>query len=341
MHILVTDFGVRHGLLVGRLASAGLEVGLARAERPLLRVAGCVVPGGVCASEAVGQSKPSLLPWQPLDPRPGVVIAALSPGDDVACLRAFQEQEPASPLVVVARAAVAAHVQVQDLGITVMFPGFDASEAAEPPGRSRGLLSLPGTVVGPLTGRPRSVDQWFAEVLRQAGIRASCRGDMQSWLTVTSAWLSPLRGAVIAAAQQGLTLRATPDLVTLATRAARERLSLLRSSGFDLNAGCACLVALPEWWAIRTMRRIAWIVPPDGSLWCLPTAGEAVVVSRSLAALARESGIHTPAADFLDAFSLEEAGLDLAVRGMSPPEAIGSASDPDGLARSATPTTRQ
>jgi hypothetical protein len=148
----------------------------------------------------------------------------------------------------------------------------------------------------------------MARVLFEAGIWASCRPDMQPWLTVTSAWLSPLRGAVIAAARQGLALRATPDLITVATWAARERLSLMRSCGLDLDARCACLVALPEWWAIKAMRRIAGVVPRDGDLWWLPTAEEATAVRLRLSVLARESGIRTPAADFLDGFSLEETG---------------------------------
>ncbi|HPS80054.1 MAG TPA: hypothetical protein PLS53_17995, partial [Thermoanaerobaculaceae bacterium] len=207
MHVLVTDFGVRHGALAGRLASAGLDVGLASPGRPLIRIPATGASRDLGASESSGLASGSLPTGQPSIPRPGFVIAALSPGDDIARLRELQECPTAWPLVVVVRAAILGQGQAEELGLTVMFPGVDAGGALEALERHRGVVGLPGTVVGPLAGRPRRVDRWLAVVLRKAGIRASCRGDMYSWLTVTSAWLSPLRGAVIAAARQGLPLR--------------------------------------------------------------------------------------------------------------------------------------
>lgn len=307
MRVLVTDFGLRHGALVERLAGTGLEIEVAVPEEPVAKVPARAIPAGVVVANAVGPSSVSRETGPGVTPPPGLTVAALSPGDNPGYLRKLTERKPGRPLLVVARAPVPELAQVEDLGITVMFPGFEESSSAGARGCRTRPLALPGTVVGPLVGRPRDVDRWMASVLLKAGIRASCRPDMQSWLTVASAWLSPLRGALIAAAQQRLALSATPDLITVATRAARQRLSLLRSCGFDLDARCACLVVLPEWWATSAVRRIAGVVPRDGDLWCLPTAAEATAVSRSLAALVKESGIRTPAADFLDIFSSEEA----------------------------------
>lgn len=306
---MVTDFGVRHRAFAERLAGIGLEVGVAVPVEPVMRVPARTVPAGAVEANAAGPSlvSPEVRPG--VTPRPGLTVAEVSPGDDPGHLRRLAEGRPGRPLLVVCRAAVPEFTQVGDLGIIVMFPGFEESPSAGARGCRARPLALPGTVLGPLVGRPRGVDRWLAGVLHKAGIRACCRPDMQRWLTVTSAWLSPLRGAVIAAAQQGLALRSTPDLITVAALAARQRLSLLRSCGFDLDARCACLVALPEWWAMKAMRSIAGVMPQDGDVWWLPTAEEATAVGRSLAILARESGMRTPAADFLDIFS-EETGRD-------------------------------
>jgi hypothetical protein len=305
MRVMVTDFGVRHRALAQRLAGTGLEVRVAVPGEPVARVPAQAIPPGTVVANAAGP--PFVLPEgkSGVTPRSGLTVAEVSPGDDPAHLRKLTGGQPGRPLLVVARAPVPELAQVEDLGITVMFPGFEESVSGGAPERSCRPLALPCTVVGPLVGRPRDVDRWVASVLLKAGIRASCRPDMQRWLTVTSAWLSPLRGALLAAAQQGLPLSATPDLITVATRAARQRLSLLRSCGFDLDARCACLVALPEWWAIKAMRRVAAVMPRDGDLWWLPTADEVMAVGRNLGILARESGIQTPAADFLDIFSEE------------------------------------
>ncbi len=305
MRVMVTDFGVRHRALAQRLAGTGLEVGVAVPGEPVARVPAEAIAAVAVVANASGPSfvLPEAKPG--VTPRSGLTVAEVSPGDDPGHLRKLAGGRPGRALLVVARAPVPELAQVGDLGITVMFPGFEESVSGGAPERSCRPLALPCTVVGPLVGRPRDVDRWIASALLKAGIRASCRPDMQRWLTVTSAWLSSLRGAMLAAAQQGLPLSATPDLITVATRAVRQRLSLLRSCGFDLDARCACLAALPEWWAIKAIRRVAAVVPRDGDLWWLPTAGEATAVGRSLATLARESGIQTPAADFLDIFSEE------------------------------------
>ena len=307
MHVMVTDFGVRQRALARRLAGTGLEVGIAVPGELATVVPAQAIPAGAVAADASGPSCVLAEASPGVTPRSGLTVVEVFPGDDPSRLRQFTEDRPGSPLLLVARVPVPELAQVEDLGITVMFPGFEERPPGGASERSCRPLALPCTVVGPLVGRPRDLDRWIAGVLLEAGISASCRPDMQSWLTVTSAWLSPLRGALLAAAQQRLALSATPDLITVATRAARQRLSLLRSCGFDLDARCACLVALPEWWAIKAMGGIAGSVPRDGDPWWLPTADEAMAVGRNLSILARELGIRTPAADFLDIFS-EEAG---------------------------------
>jgi hypothetical protein len=144
-------------------------------------------------------------------------------------------------------------------------------------------------------------------MLRAAGIRASARAEMQLWLTVAAAWLSPLRGAVVAAAQQGLALVAKEDLITVAARAVRERLHLARTAGLPLDAGTVPMLLMPESWTAGRVREIAraLLVAPD--LPSLPTSEEAVKVRERLEPLARSAGVRTPAADFLDGFAAEDA----------------------------------
>ncbi|HPS76754.1 MAG TPA: Ldh family oxidoreductase, partial [Thermoanaerobaculaceae bacterium] len=90
---------------------------------------------------------------------------------------------------------------------------------------------------------------------------------------------------------------------------------------------------LPEGWAIKAMRRIAEALPRDGDPWCLPTADEAVAVSRSQASLARDAGVRTPAADFLDTFSSEEATREPHGRDTPKPGETSSSSNPERLDR--------
>ncbi len=207
------------------------------------------------------------------------------------------------PLVVVSRVPPPPTAGNPGLGPTLLFLGYgpwwDRPARAAAPWRS---LPLPGAVVGPASGALRSVDQEAEAALRGVGIRTSRRPEMTSWLTVTSAWLGPFRGAVVAASRQGLRLEDAPDLVTVAARATRERLTLMRAAGMALDVRGACLAHLPEWWVVDEVRRVAAALPDDDALPFLPTSEEAVRVSLDLAARFSGTGVRTPAADFLDGF---------------------------------------
>ena len=275
MRILITDCGPPGGLLALRLAGAGYEVSL----------------------EFSDASRP-----------PDAALLTVSRSGDLERVRELRSKLPDVPLLVLSRISLPEIAEVEDLGCTLMFPGVSRGFPGYGPQQRSSPLGLPGTAVGPLVGRPRRIDRRFVGLLRSAGIRASSRGDMQTWLTVTSAWRSALRGAIVAASRQGLTLDATPDLITGAARAARERLRLLRAARFPLDAGCFCLLNLPESWAIGTVREIAEILRDVRDLPCVPNPEEAVVVGEHLRVLTREQGVRTPAADFLDGFTRGEAG---------------------------------
>jgi hypothetical protein len=233
----------------------------------------------------------------------GVTVVKLAPGDNLADLRSLEALQPGSPLLLVTRLPLPEPARLARPGVAVMFP----EDLPGPANGSRRMAAplLPGTVLGPLSGHPGRVERKMAEVLRCGGIAASCRPDMQEWLRVTSVWLAPLRGAVIAAAHQGCAITEAQDLVTIATRAARERLLLMRTCGFRVDARCALLLAVPESWAIRAMARVARALPDEGNPLYLPTAAEAAAVSREMATEAYRLGLRTPAADFLDQFSAE------------------------------------
>jgi hypothetical protein len=280
MRILITDCGPPGGLLALRLTGAGHEVSL----------------------EFSDASKP-----------PDVAIVAVSRSGDLDRVRELRGTLPGVQLLALTRIALPEIADVEDLGITLMFPGFSKGLPGYGPQQRSTPLGLPGTVAGPLVGRPRAIDRWFVGLLRSAGIRASSRADMQAWLTVTSTWLSSLRGAILAAARQGLTLDTTPDLITVAARAVRERLRLLRAAHFPLDAGCFCLLSLPESWAIATVREIAENVRDVGNLPCVPSPEEAVGVSEQLKVLTREQGVKMPAADFLDGFIRGETEISCVV----------------------------
>jgi len=238
--------------------------------------------------------------------RPEVAVAVVSGADGIESVRRLRRALGDVPLLALTRVPLLSIAAVEDVEISLMFPGFDAGGAAHGTPLPRYPLALPGTVVGPVAGRIRPVDRRLAELLRAAGIRAALRPDMQRWLTVASAWLGPVRGAIVAAAQQGLALAAKDDLITVAARAARERLLLVRNAGLPLDAGCACLLALPELWAIARIREIAKLALQARDLPCLPTCEEALLVRERLEPLVREQGPGTPAADFLDRFSSDD-----------------------------------
>ena len=234
------------------------------------------------------------------DGRPDAVVLAVSTTGDLEHARRLGRTFPNAPILALARIALPEVAAVEALPITLMFPGWSDTRRSRP-------LGLPGSVVGPLSGPPRAADRRLVALLRSAGIRAALRGNLQAWLTVTSAWLSPFRGAVVAAAQRGLTLDATPDLITLAARAARERLHLLQRAQFPLPPVCSCLLHLSESWAIAIVRSIASALRAAPDMQCIPGCEEAALVAGRLKVLAREGGIRTPAADFLDGFAREEA----------------------------------
>lgn len=220
---------------------------------------------------------------------------------------AWRENVPneGPPLVLVSR--VPRNVPA-DLGssIFMLYPGagpqWTPDQPAIPP-----WTALPGVTAGPLSGAVRAGDRRLVTLLSQEGVPSSARPDMDAWLTVTSAWLGPVRGAVVAASRRGLPLASCPDLVTVAARAARERLALLRMSGVPLDVRTSCLLHLTEWWAIDEMRRVAAALSAGGDLPFLPTAAEAAALSRHMRTRLSRPGLSSPAADFLDGFSEEEA----------------------------------
>lgn len=240
--------------------------------------------------------------------RPEAVLTAISHRGDVGRLGAIGHDVPGVPMLVLTRVAFPEVAKVEDLDITLMFPGFSKGSPGYGAQSRLSPLGLPATAVGPLTGRPRPVQRRLIELFRSAGVRALCREAMQEWLTVTSAWMGPLRGAIVAAARQGLSLGAAPDLVTVTARAARERLRLLRVAGYHVDPGSFCLLALPESWAIATVAEIARVMAGASDLLSIPTVEEAITIGERLKVLACEQGARTPAADFLDGFSLEETG---------------------------------
>ncbi len=150
--------------------------------------------------------------------------------------------------------------------------------------------------------------RWLVERECAAFARMPSRPGTRDRLTVASAWQGPIRGAIEAAARQGLALAAKPDLITVAARAARERLRLARSAGLRLGAAAGSLLVLPESWAIACVREIARGLLLNGDAWRVPTCEEALTVGERLAPVAREKAIPTPAADFLDGFSRAAAG---------------------------------
>lgn len=287
MRVLIKGCEPQGRILARQLAAAGHEVGL----------------------EDSGAAGP-----------PDAVVLAVTHRGDLEQVGAARASFPGTPLLVLARAPLPKAAEFDDAGLTVMFPGFGEGSPGRAEQRGLGALGLPGTVVGPLAGPPRVADRRFVALLRSAGIRASLRENMQAWLTVTSAWLGPLRGAVAAAARQGLTLDATPDLVTLAARAARERLRLVRHAGLPLPPAGFCLVNLPETWAIKTVREIACALRDGNELPGMPSCEEAALVAGRLKVLAREHGIRTPAADFLDGFTREEAARTAELVSVAEPE---------------------
>jgi hypothetical protein len=236
----------------------------------------------------------------------GVTVVTLKPGEDGESVPPLEAFDRSSPFLVVTRVPASDPSRLDRLGATVLFPGRFRLPGSDPSRQAAALL-VPGATMGPVYGAPRKVERRLARLLSGAGLRPVCRSNLQAWLRVTSAWLAPLRGAVIAAGLQGLSLSGAPDLVTIATRAARERLLVLRRARYELDARSAFLLALPEWWAIRAMRRVARALCRNGSEPYLPSAVEAGVVSRRAAALARRHKLATPAADFLDQFSAEDA----------------------------------
>lgn len=236
----------------------------------------------------------------------GVALVVPEKGEDAAegCTRPGKKS--GSPPLVVTRVPLPEKVSRWHPDLGVLFPGETAISM-----RSRLAVGAPWPVpcvmVGPLVGRPSAGHRASAASIRRAGVKASCRRDMHSWLRVTSAWLAPLRGALLAARERGVRIGDAADLVTLATRAARERLRVMRVGGLPVDVRYMVLLAMPETWAVTAIRKVANSLPDGGSPSWLPSAVEAVEVSQRVVAMAAVLGVKTPAADFLDQFSAEEA----------------------------------
>ena len=235
-----------------------------------------------------------------------IALVAPEKGEDAVEACARLGKGFGSPPLVVTRVPLPERASRWQPDLAVLFPGETAI-----PVRARLAVGapwpVPSVMVGPLVGRPSAGHRASAASIRRAGVKASCRRDMHSWLRVTSAWLAPLRGAVLAARERGVRLADAEDLITVATRAARERLRVMRVGGLPVDASYRVLLVVPEVWAITAIRKVAKSLPGDGSPTWLPSAVEAVEVGERAVRMAAILGVKTPAADFLDQFSVEEA----------------------------------
>lgn len=229
----------------------------------------------------------------------GITVIGLEPAESREAIGTLDTLKKPDPLLVVTATPPADPSHLDRLGATVMFPGrFESPCMARH--RIPDSLLLPGAVVGPLFGAPRRVDRRWVGLLRAAGIRAGCHPDMQAWLRVTSSWMAPIRGAVVAAAQRGLPLAEAADLLRVATRAARENLRALRADMFDFDPCSACLLGLPEWWAMQAIQSIAATLAANSDQPWLPGPEEALHVGQFVRRLARRHQIECPSAALLD-----------------------------------------
>lgn len=236
----------------------------------------------------------------------GVTVSTARPGKDLADDCTDLAARAGSTALVVTRVPLPDSVSRHRPELTVLFPGAGADPWRTNPATKAAWL-LPRVVAGPLTGRPGVVHRRLSRSIRGLGVPVRCRRDMHYWLRVTSAWLAPLCGAVLAARERGLSLASAADLITITTRAARERLRVMHVGGLPVDIRYLLLLAMPEAAAVAAVRSVARAVPPEGRSTWLPSPAEAVEVSQKVARIAGCLRLRTPAADFLDQFSVEEA----------------------------------
>lgn len=261
------------------------------------------VPIVIAALLEAGGSTVSLPGDEPAERLDAAILGMASITGD-GSVRALSARLAGVPLVLATHVPIAG-AAIEDLIAFRLFSAIEEPPEGGPPRPTPRLV--PGTTLGPAVGRPLTTGRALTEVLRKVGVRVSLRADMTGWLTSTAAWLTPVNGAVVAAAEQGSDLLAAPDLVTLAARAGQERIRVLRRAGLPLESRARWLDALPESLAILAVRHLAQSTRAGSRPSWLPSVGETVAASRLFASLCSMTGLSTPAADFLDSFAFDGA----------------------------------
>jgi 2-dehydropantoate 2-reductase len=305
MRILVFGAGVLGSLCAARLHDAGHDVTiLARGDRlTSIRERGIVV-----RDEAAGLTSTSLVP----------VIDSLDPADryDVAFVFVRREQRQAILPALAANATP-----------TIVFMGNDATggrDLREALGSRLvlGFAMAGGTIVdgvvharvaratsptmlgepdGTVTERVREL----AVVLASAGFRTEVTPAIGAWLATHAAVVVPVAAAIYGASGDVRRLAATPDLLLLTIRGAREALGILRSAGIPVTPRVyARLFGLPEGLLSTVLARALATDAADLMLagHARHSRAEMAALDADLAALAEGTGVETPSLDRLRAW---------------------------------------
>lgn len=155
-----------------------------------------------------------------------------------------------------------------------------------------------GVTLGELDGVRSDRLERVAEAFRVAGCRVEFSDDVDAWLRYHVALVGPFANALYLAGADNVALANDPATVRLALRAVREAVGVVRAHGFAFEPrALRLLLWLPDAVLVPLLRRViaSPIIDIGGVRHAVAARDEMTALNEELFALARASGIDTPA----------------------------------------------
>lgn len=305
MHrILVYGAGVLGSLYAGRLAQAGFDVTLlARGQRlEELRQNGLLLmeDGAAQPEQITVQVTDRLEPEDTYD----LVMVVVRKNQLESVLPALAASRGTPNVLFLVNNAAGPGRLIETLGAERVILGFPGAGGQRKDGIVHYRLagSFQPTTIGELNGQhtPRLAE--IARVLSCAGLPVAVCSNMDAWLKTHAALVSPLANAVYLAGGSNYRLAATRDGLVLLVRAVKEGLRVLRALKVPITPPFyRVLEFLPEPLLVYILEQR--MGSPEVELVVARHANaardEMAALAEEFRALARQSGVKTPAIDTL------------------------------------------
>lgn len=306
--VLVYGAGVLGSLYAGKLHQAGYDVTLlARGQRlEELRERGLIL-----VEESSGKREEIHMPViDRLDPDDAydLVLVVVRKNQIPSVLPSLAANRGTPNVLFLVNNAAGPDALVESLGRERVLLGFPGAGGQRNEGEVHYMLasSAQPTTLGELDGQDSERLRMIRQIFIDAGLPVTVCSNMDAWLKTHAALVCPLANALYMAGGDNYRLARTRDGIVLLVRAVKEGLRVLRALGIPVTPSAyQVFLALPEPLMVPVLQKRLGrpLVELMAARHANAARDEMTMLATEFRALARRSGVKTPAIDRLYAYT--------------------------------------